>query len=255
LSSPKQELELTNQPESELLMMEERELLIEAAELFGATRIINEIANRFGAQTMRMLQRVRDNKVWRRYGYKSFDDLLDNHPQSPMTRHQFYEREKVLGLEGDTAFNALNALHIPISKRKLLAEGDVTIEGNCMKIGQQEFDLTDESSVALALGTLAMEYAKEKRKNERGTKELDVKKRRIGELEEERSHGGMAVDGTAHARALVVTLGDHAVLNQEIAKIEDEAERQRFGQEAMERLAQARLELEESLGFTAPAID
>lgn len=225
---------------------------MQMGEIMGAARLADEMVKQLSSQAMRVLQAFRDEKGYLAYGHKNFDDFLDNHPRSPMTRHQFYDREKLLGIEGDGGFNALNAMRMPISKRKLLANGDVEVNGDEMKVGEQTFDLADKTGIVMAINLLASERAVDRRTIERGKKEIEVKKRKIGELEETLSHGGMAVDGTAHARALVATLGDHAVLNQEIVKIEDEAERQRFGLEAMERLAQARLELEESLGFTAP---
>jgi len=254
LSTPEQALEVVTDPESEAISATaDRVALIEAAELFGATKLANEFTKRIGAQTMRMLQAVRDRKVWREYGYKSFDDFLDNHPHSPMTKHQFYEREKLLGIEGAEAFNALNAMRFPMSKRKLLAQGDVSLDGDQMQIGQQKFDITDQVAIFDALSTLALDRAEHLRTIERGKKELLKLKRRADDLEQRMSHaGGIALDGTAHARALVGALGEMALLNQEIAKIEDEGERKAFGDQALERIAAMKLELEETLGYTAP---
>lgn len=252
MSTPEKALDKVDQPESPA-DAGDRAALINAAELFGATRLANELANRFAAQTMRMLQVIRDEKAWREYGFQSFDDMLDNHPNSPLTKHQFYEREKALGLEGDAAFNALNAVRAPISKRKLLKAGDVIVDGDFMTIGEQRFDIKDEDSIILAISALAMDRDKDKRTIERGKKELETKKRRIDELEEKMSHaGGINLDGTAHARALVGALGELALLNQEIAKIEDPEARKHFGDLALERIAAAKLELEETLGYAAP---
>lgn len=250
LSTPEKALDTVDQPEKTAI--EERAGLCEAAELFGAAMMINQIANRFGAQTMRMLQAVRETQAWAEYGFKSFDEMLDNHPRSPMTKHQFYERQKALGLEGDAAFNALNALRAPISKRKLLKEGDVKVDGDLMHIGEQEFDLNDQGSIICALSTLALDRAKHLRTIERGKKELDSKKRLVDKLEQQLSHGGISVDGTAHGRALVNALGDLNLLKQETAKIADHDERKRFGDQALELIARAKLELEETLGYNAP---
>lgn len=157
---------------------------IQGFELFGAISVVGNISRIFNAETFRALQHFRDSEGYKAYGYERFDDFLDKHPKSPMTKNQFYDRQQLLESEGDASFNVLNSLKIPFSKRKLL-KGQVTVDGDNIHIGQddneQVVSLSDSSRIVEVILAYAEKNAEQTRTIERGKSDVEKWKRKAHE--------------------------------------------------------------------------
>lgn len=228
-------------------------------QIVGALKLGNRLAEALSAQAIHALEQVRDEKLYLAAGHLTFDAFLANDPNSPMSHDTFRRRVNLLQAEGDITFDLLNSLNVPISARRLLA-GNISTDGEYIVINEEKGDnvistriaLDDKARIVETIVNLKKKADEQSRTIERGKKDVDKYKRENDQLREQLSHGGISVDGTAHGRALVNALGDLSVLKQEIAKIEDETERKRFGDQALELIAQQKLELEETLGYVAP---
>src|SRR5947209_18364001 len=64
----------------------------DAFQLLGAIRAMGRLGQSITAQTFRALIAFREEKGHEAVGFNRFDDFLENHPDSPMTKHQFYDR-------------------------------------------------------------------------------------------------------------------------------------------------------------------
>jgi len=236
------------------------EELMAAYQLLGAIKGAGLISRSVSAEAIKSLQAMRDEKLYLFFNCQTFDDFLDHHPQSPMSYYQFHQREELLAKEGDLTFQLLNTLRVPAAKRKLLTAGEVNVKGNEVEINGERFSIANSIELrTLIVGILdekaavERELSKDKALIERGRKEVDKYKRENSELKETAARGGfVAADSSPHARALVSLLGDFQLLAQEVSRIDDGQEKQRFGAVAFERLADAKLQLESVLGFQAP---
>jgi hypothetical protein len=230
-----------------------------AHQLLGAIKAAGLISRSISAEAVKSLQAVRDEKLYLHLGCASFDEFLDKHPDSPMSYYQFRQREELLAKEGDLTFQLLNTLRVPAAKRKLLTAGEVNVMGQEVEINGEKFPIANSIELRTLIVGILDEKAeverREKQKDqtiERGRKEMERQKRRLAEAEERASHNGGASGQAPHARALVSLLGDFQLLAEEVKAIDDKDEQQRFGALALERLANAKLQLETALGFQAP---
>ena len=231
-----------------------------AIQLLGAIKAAGMISRSVSAEAIKSLQAMRDEKVYLFFNCASFDEFLDKHPESPMSYYQFRQREELLAKEGDLTFQLLNTLRVPAAKRKLLKAGEVNVVGQEVEINGEKFPVTNSIELRTLIVGILDEKAEVDRKAEtlektieRGKKEIEKHKRTIVDLEDKASRGGFAAaDASPHARALVSLLGDFQLLSQGVQEIDDATERKRFGALALARLAQAKLQLEQALGFQAP---
>jgi hypothetical protein len=180
-----------------------RAKLIEASQLLGAVRATNTLGRNIAAQSFRGLMLFRDRKDHEAFGFERFDDFLNEHPQSPMTKNQFYDRLNVIEREGDEAFDLLNSLRVPLSTRKLLASGVVQIDNDVITIGEETINVADSTRVMEALKILARKGDEQKRTIDRGKKEVKSLKKQLDQAE----HGPQAhKDSTPYGNALVVAI-------------------------------------------------
>lgn len=157
--------------------------------MVGAFTVTNRIAQALSAELMRALIQFQEEKIYESFGYETFVDFLNDSEHSPMTKSQFYERKKVLEIEGDAAFDLLNSLSLPIQKRKLLGAGNVQVDGSTVFITTQnpdgddqivEIELNDRTRLLQTLSALAdqntllnAKSAKQKEKIEKGESEIE----------------------------------------------------------------------------------
>jgi hypothetical protein len=198
------------QEEQKLEMLQDKQLEIKqfltAGEMFGAVRFADALSRNLAAQTIRGLEAIQKNEGYKSYGFETFDEFLDNCPIPDMSKSKYYERRKVLELEGDEVFSVLSAFKVPISTRKLIGEGQIQIDGDQLIIGDQRADLTDMPTVKDLIKELANENRTLNEKGEKKDKEIDSLKEKLNtgaaEYEELRRAMDAQNDGTPYERAL-----------------------------------------------------
>lgn len=116
-----------------------------AAILLGRAQASDRIAVALSAEVIRFLEHFEETKSYRALGHSDFVTFLANSGLHGVTKHKYYERKKVLELEGDPVFDALSLAGVPISLRKQLEPGDVTIDGNTIVIKAE----TDEEDIVI----------------------------------------------------------------------------------------------------------
>jgi hypothetical protein len=206
---------------AEVITSQRDERLCEAMELLTAVRLTQSIGRSFSAQSFRALQRFAELKGFEVLGFTRFDDFLTNSPRSPMSRDQFYERKEAIDREGDEAFDTLNSLRIPLSARKLLSSGSVTIEGDKLYIGQnddeQVIEIADRSRIVEAIRTLAQKQAEQSRTIERGKKDVEKLKRKLDEAQQ--NSVPKVLGDNPHDNALSLSLFQLGGLKAEVEKL------------------------------------
>jgi hypothetical protein len=158
----------------------------ERALLFlGGMRAADRIAAALSAQVMANLIAFEREKMHEACGYTRFAEFLDRSPYSPMTRHQFYKRREIFEREGETVFDLMNDLGLPLARRKMLGRGTVRIEGETLVVldGEEEtsIDITDRARILETLSALADANAEKARRLERGQEDYERLKRRMDE--------------------------------------------------------------------------
>jgi hypothetical protein len=230
----------------------DRDSVIDSARTLGALSAVGRLGTGLAAQAFHELETWLSEKRYRELGFSSEVDFL-NSPLSPISKNRYFDRKQLLEKEGAQTFDLLNSLRVPISARKLLSDGSVKLNDDVIEIGEEKINVTDRARVMELIQTLAAKDSEQARTIERGRKELNKKKDEIVELKEALSQGGTAsADVAPHARALVLVLGDLQLLTQEVTSLTNRKELKRFAPIAMQRIAEAKGQLEAAFGFKAP---
>ncbi len=144
--------------------------------ILGGIRAVHSVVNALSAQSIRALQRIRDEKLYQSEDFKRFDDFLDRSPHSPMSYRKFNRLENALFTEGDELFDYLNAINAPMSRRRLLGKGTVALEGEEIVLrsdnDEQRFSVSDRATLLTTLSKLADQTSEQRRTIERGQKEI-----------------------------------------------------------------------------------
>ncbi len=151
----------------------------------GGARAIHAVVEALNAQTIRALQRIRDEEFYTADGFTRFDEFLDKSSISPMSYAKFNRLEKALLTEGDELFNYLNAINAPMAKRRLLGKGTLAIEGEEIVLrhdeDEQRISLSDRATLLTTLSKLADQANEQSRTIARGKKDVDKWKRKADE--------------------------------------------------------------------------
>ena len=159
------------------------ELRVTALMLLGGIHTANSIARSISAHAMRALKHFAESKGYEEFGFSRMDDFLNKYEKSPMTKDQYYDRLKVLEIEGDLTFDLLNDLKVPLSARKALKKGEVAIEGNDVLVGEERIPLTETSRIKNVLKQVADKVSEQQRTIERGKDEIKRLKKERDEAE------------------------------------------------------------------------
>ncbi|HUF02827.1 MAG TPA: hypothetical protein VMM38_01485 [Aridibacter sp.] len=232
-----------------------RENAIAAA---GGINAINGLTNALSAQVMRALETFQQEKLHEQLGYQRFADFLDNYPYSPMTKHQYYERLKLLESEGDVVFDVLNSLNMPMRTRKLLGRGNIQLEGDTLIVTdgdeETEIELNDRTRLLETLTALADRSYLQQRKIDRQGEDLQrlVDKTERLNSENERILAMKKTDlEDLHAVALLQLSTAFVALSEEAEKLTP-AEKIAFAPTTFELIAEWRERLSETYGRKAP---
>lgn len=220
----------------------------EALMFVGGVRAISNLSEKLSAQTVRAYEAFEQSKGYKALGYATFVEFLES-PRSSMSKSQYYDRLGALTAEGDAAYDLLNNLNVPLSRRKLLAEGAVQVEGDTLIVGEERVPLGDRRRVVEAIRTLAESSAAQKVKIDKGTEQLKKVRKERDELKKRGGSGGSLDDVDS---ALLLLLGGFANLKALAFNLTDPERIQRRDY-IFERIAEARAELEEALGVSAPS--
>jgi len=231
---------------------QEQRRAIQAAELLGGIKTANAIARAFAdtvtSQSFRALQQFRDTKAYEAYGFTRFDDFLNDSDFSPMTKHEFYNREALIEKEGDQVFDVLNGLQLSLKARKQLGTGSLKIEGNEVVIGDERIPVSDSARVKEVIKNLAEKTSEQARTIERGKKELtSVKKER----DTYKSGAKFQAGGTPFEQAQLSLLAAFHSLTSEARKLPDE-QLEAVRHNTLALISEQRTQLEEALGLAAP---
>lgn len=224
--------------------------------MFGAVGAINHIAKSLSAQTIRGLQKMREEKIFEAFGFTRFDDFLDGYENSPMSYRQFYDREKLLEKEGDELFDVLNDLRMSHRARKLLGSGNVALEGNTVIVKtmnddgdeiEEEIQIDDKTRLLQTLSALADQNANLNRKTDRQKTLIDKKDSQIEELSERIQRGAGVSTGGVHIeyfmRSLSALTSLKNFIKNEMTLVEKERDGEMFLREIYAEFALIRQEL------------
>jgi hypothetical protein len=220
----------------------------EALLYLGGIGAISNLADKLSSQSIRALEAFEQSKGYKALGYETFKDFLTESRYSPVSKNQYYDRLNALSHEGDATYDLLNALNVPISKRKKLPPGTVKVEGETVIVGESRFQLDDKRRVAQVITALSADNESKARKIEAGEKRHDKVKRERDELK--KRGGSVGLD--EYDTTLIQLLGLYANLTGLASEMTD-SERLQKRDLTFARLADARLELEEALGVHAPS--
>lgn len=144
--------------------------------VLGGVRAVNSISEALSAQSIRALQRIRDEELYKAEGFNRFDAFLDESPLSPMNYKKFNRLETALLNEGDELFNYLNAINAPMARRRLLGKGTLTVEGEEIVVRQdkeeQRISVSNRAVLLSTLSKLADQSGEQQRKIDRQERKL-----------------------------------------------------------------------------------
>ncbi|MCW5959298.1 MAG: hypothetical protein KIS76_03995 [Pyrinomonadaceae bacterium] len=174
--------------EWELLSGEAREKLKEQALMFlGGIHTVGKLSEALSSQEMRALETFQKERLYHAFGFQTFVEFLGS-DYSRMTKSQYYERLRILDIEGDRIFDLLNDAGLSVSKRKLLGKGNIQLDGETLIVvgddgDETEIEISDRSRILETLSALADANADKSRKIERGEADNKRLKEKVVELE------------------------------------------------------------------------
>lgn len=157
--------------------------------MLGAITAMDAIAYGFSSQlnsqVMRGMEKIEREKLYLELGYGTFVEFLSS-DDSPITKSQYYERIKLINNEGDALYDALSKMSFPVSKRKLLNKGAISIEGDSVIVKsdagiETQIELNDRARLLETLSALADSNAEKTRKLAIGIKDNENLKRQLAE--------------------------------------------------------------------------
>lgn len=152
--------------------------------ILGGVRVLGNYASIMSSDAFKALIRFGDEKLYLAFGYNTFAEFLNECPQSPMTKTQFYARKSLFDSEGERMFDLFGDLGLSIRKRKLLGKGNVEIDGETAIIHNVDgedvtIELTDRTRLLETLTALADGNAEKNIKIDRQKATIDSQKATI----------------------------------------------------------------------------
>jgi hypothetical protein len=106
--------------------------------LQGAKQVANGLQKLVSAQVINTLDAFQKEEKYKALGFDTFVDFLNNSPYAPMKKDEYYDRKALLDKEGESTYDALNSLNLPVYRRKALAAGAIRVEGEMVLIGGED---------------------------------------------------------------------------------------------------------------------
>jgi hypothetical protein len=220
----------------------------EALMFLGGIGAVNKLAEKLSSQAIRALEAFGESKGHEALGYETFANFLNESPYAPMKKSAYYNHLNALTSEGDATYDLLNHIGVSLSKRKLLSEGAVMLDGDTLVVGEARVPINDRRRIVEAVKTLVETTQQQARKIEKGTEDNKKLKKKINE--QKQAGNGAAL--SEYDSALITVLGALANLKSLAYELTD-PQRLEKREYTFERIAEARLELEEALGVSAPS--
>lgn len=198
--------------------------------ILGGVRAVHSVADALSAQSIRALQRIRDEELYKSEDFKRFDDFLDQSPLSPMGYDKFNRLEKALLNEGDELFDYLNAINAPMSRRRLLGKGTLAIEGEEIVLRQdkeeQRIALDNRAVLLTTLSKLADQTNEQRRTIERGKNEITRLQKQADESQLSTQSARLSTDYTVIAFNALAAMGRLAEATKKLPLTEKLAARE-----------------------------
>lgn len=215
----------------ELGQSQQRTQMIESGMRLGAAGAFLVVSRKLTAEFFHMVEQFAETKGHEALGYSRIDDFLDESPYSPMSSNQYYDRKGLLEREGDSTFDVLNGLKVPVSARKSLPEGVVKIEGDVIAIADERIQMTDRERVKEVIRELAKRNSQQSTKLNKGQQDFEKLQKELTQLKA--NPALLSLSSTPHNQALtlaVAALGGLAIEAEKLpaeqaAQIRDEAMR------------------------------
>lgn len=214
-----------------LLTDEEKEARKEETLLLvGGMLTVNRMADSLKSQEIRALEKIQNEKRYIDLGFEKFVDFL-NSSYCKVSKSKYYNYKEILDSEGDNNFDLLNEYGIPLRTRKLLAEsnyGDIEIDGDIIKIGDDEADLSDLKMVKALIEKFSDDCRQLTDKSQKQTDNIKKLESTIekGKAEVEELQRALEDAHTSsYDKALMTILLDFVKLNEEAQKTEITASR------------------------------
>lgn len=126
------------QIEAMALTNEQNDVAFFLGKLQGAQQVSQGLMRLISAQVVNSLEQLQQEEKYKLFGHDTFVDFLNNSPYSPMKKDEYYDRKGLLEKEGESTYDALNSLNLPVYRRKALPPGAVRIDGEFVVLGGED---------------------------------------------------------------------------------------------------------------------
>lgn len=133
-------------------------------QMLGAAKYANFLHQQTGSDLLRFLIAVRDEKRYLDYDCNNFDEFL-NSGHSPISQKTFYRQLDLFKAEGER-YDLMEEWRVPARVRRLLIDGDFSLDGNNVVIGEQLVPLSEETVIRQAFETLVKDRIASRKKIE-----------------------------------------------------------------------------------------
>lgn len=239
--------------EAEIDALKSQHDIAQANKILGGLYATHALNRMIGAQVMRGWERFFEEGLHLTLGYEGIDQFLNEAPEAPMTKHQWYDRKKLLEAEGDDTFDLLNSIRIPISTRKALPPSAFEVRENVLVVSDEkgneyEVPLTDTKRVKSIINNIAREHGETKKKLSDETKKTEALSNRVKELSDAKPKPNAELT-TPHGEALLFAVTALANLAEKAEELTDE-EAIAYRKNATEAIAQVMTRLNTAYRFS-----
>jgi hypothetical protein len=208
--------QLEKRGHAQLTNAQQQQQVIQASMLVGGAVALEtvgrKIAEQLSSATFRALEQLAETEAYKALGFETFVDFL-NSSYSPLNKSQFYERKALLEREGDQTFDLLNSLNVPITVRRRLGSGMVTVDGDTILVGSDRFELESRAQIVEVIKTLANKTVQQERTIEKGKQQLTKLKKKLDE------QPAIAHGETGYNAALITLLSNITWLRDELRRL------------------------------------
>lgn len=118
-----------------------------ALQFLGGAVALDRLREHLSSQVIAALMAIEDQKLFELYGFKTFKAFLEGSSLSGFSKSGYYRLRDLYLKEGPEQYDLFTEWRIPISTRQLLTDGDVTVKGSELIVGDKHIAIGDNPKV------------------------------------------------------------------------------------------------------------
>lgn len=199
----------------------------EAMRFLGGALAIDRLKEHLASQVITAYMIIEEEKLYLDYDCERFEDFFKKSEFSQMSKSQYYKLRELYLKEGPEQYNLFTDWKVPLSTRKLLAAGDITVDGDEIVIGGEErVNISESKTIKAVIEKLVKEKISLSEDLEKREAKLEAQSEQIKkgseEIAEKQRYIDSLLDDSPHDKAVGKLLAAVLKLIEEAEKLPDD---------------------------------